>query len=105
MQMRILTILTWAMRLFIFLFLFIFALKNTASVELNFFFGKVWELPLVLMLLGFFAGGIVLGVLSMVPPLFRARRAAAALRRDLARLAKSSEQAEVPVILTPLVEP
>lgn len=79
-------ILTWVIRLSLFVFMFVFALKNTAMVNLQFFFGQVWQLPLVLLLLGFFAVGILLGILAVVGALFRERRVSAALRRDLARL-------------------
>lgn len=78
-------ILTWVLRLLLFVFMFVFALKNTATVNLQFFFGQVWQLPLVLLLLGFFAAGILLGVLAVAGALFQERRIAAALRRDLAR--------------------
>lgn len=79
-------VLTWVLRLSLFLFMFVFALKNTAPVRLQFFFGQVWQVPLVLLLLGFFAIGMVLGVLAVAGALFRERRSAAALRRELARL-------------------
>ncbi len=78
-------ILTWVLRLALFLFMFVFALKNTGPVRLQFFFGQVWQLPLVLLLLGFFAVGILLGILAVAGSLFRERRCSAALRRELAR--------------------
>ena len=37
-------ILTWVIRLSLFVFMFVFALKNTAMVNLQFFFGQVWQL-------------------------------------------------------------
>ncbi|WP_303785094.1 lipopolysaccharide assembly LapA domain-containing protein [Azovibrio restrictus] len=83
-------ILTWLLRLSLFLFMFIFALKNTAMVNLQFFFGQVWQLPLVVLLLGFFAVGVLLGILAVVGALFRERRVSAGLRRELARLAPAS---------------
>ncbi len=82
-------VLTWVLRLLLFLFMFVFALKNTGPVNLQFFFGQVWQLPLVLLLLGFFAVGILLGVLAVAGALFRERRVSAALRRDLSRLSPS----------------
>jgi uncharacterized integral membrane protein len=102
--MRVLNVLTWVGRLFIFLFLFIFALMNSAPVELRFFFGQSWELPLALLLLVFFAGGILLGVLAMVGVLFRERRTSAALRRDLARLVEAGEQTGAPAVIIPSAE-
>lgn len=83
-------ILTWLLRLSLFLFMFVFALKNTAMVNLQFFFGQVWQLPLVVLLLGFFAVGVLLGILAVVGALFRERRVSAGLRRELARLAPAS---------------
>jgi uncharacterized integral membrane protein len=94
--MRVLSVLTWIVRIFLFLFLLVFALMNMAPVKLQFFFGQSWELPLVLLLLGFFSGGVFLGVLAMIGALFRERRAASALRQDLERLGKAGAQAESP---------
>ncbi len=83
-------ILTWLLRLSLFVFMFVFALKNTAMVNLQFFFGQVWQLPLVVLLLGFFAVGVLLGILAVVGALFRERRVSAGLRRELARLAPAA---------------
>ncbi len=73
----------------LFLTFFFFALKNTEEVALRFFLGHVWRAPLVLLLLGFFAGGAVLGVVAMMPTVLRQRRelgrnrkAAVALRAE-----------------------
>jgi len=77
--------LIWGLRLLVLIFLFAFALKNTAEVELNFFFGQVWTLPLSLLLLMTLTLGAVLGILAMLWPYFGARREAARLRRELAR--------------------
>jgi len=58
----------------LFILFFGFALKNTQEVALRFFLGYEVHAPLVLMLLAFFAGGAVLGVLAMTPTLLRYRR-------------------------------
>jgi putative membrane protein len=58
----------------IFIVFFGFALKNTQEVVLSFFLGYEIRGPLVILLLGFFAAGAVLGVLAMTPTLFRYRR-------------------------------
>jgi putative membrane protein len=58
----------------IFIVFFGFALKNTQEVVLSFFLGYEIRGPLVILLLGFFAAGAVLGVLAMTPTLFRHRR-------------------------------
>lgn len=58
----------------LFILFFGFALKNTQEVALRFFLGYEVHAPLVLMLLTFFGGGAVLGVLAMTPTLLRYRR-------------------------------
>lgn len=47
----------WFLRGILFLFLFGFAVKNDQLVILHFFFGAQWQLPLVFVILLFFAGG------------------------------------------------
>ncbi len=86
------TALTWAIRLIIFSFLLIFAIGNTQLATLHFVLGYVWEAPLVIVLLAFFAGGAILGVLSVVGVIFRQRR-------EISRL--KSESAKLPVPVTP----
>jgi putative membrane protein len=68
------TALTWAIRLIIFSFLVVFAVQNTDPVSLHFLLDHVWQAPLVIILLAFFAGGALLGVLSVVGVIFRQRR-------------------------------
>ncbi|MDR3159022.1 MAG: LapA family protein [Zoogloeaceae bacterium] len=76
------SVLTWILRFLLFLFVLLFALRNTATVTLNFFYGRSWDAPLVLWLLAFFVAGVLLGILAMAGPLFRARRAVACLQRE-----------------------
>ncbi|MEN9479637.1 MAG: hypothetical protein RLZZ298_1032 [Pseudomonadota bacterium] len=78
------TALTWAIRLIIFSFLVVFAIQNTDLVTLRLMPGQFWEAPLVIILLVFFAGGAVLGVLSVLGVIFRQRREVARLKRELA---------------------
>ena len=80
----VMKVLTWAVRLAIFLFLFIFALQNTAPVTLQFVLGKVWQAPLVILLLSFFAAGALFGVLSLLSHLFAQRREIIQLKKALA---------------------
>jgi len=75
--------LLWASRIFIFLFLFAFALKNTDPVSVRFFFDTAWQAPLVIVVLAFFVGGALIGVLSLLGTIFGLRREAAVLRREL----------------------
>jgi putative membrane protein len=58
----------------LFILFFVFALKNTQDVALRFFLGYEIHAPLVLMLLAFFGGGAVLGVLAMMPSVLLYRR-------------------------------
>lgn len=75
------TILTWAIRLVIFGFLLVFALQNTDPVSLRLLPGYLWQAPLVIVLLLFFIGGVFVGVLSLLPTLYRQRREASRLKR------------------------
>ncbi len=99
--MKLLRYLGWALRVFIFTALFLFALKNTDPVTLRFYFDQSWQPPLVLLLLGFFAGGIAVGVLATLGRVFRQRREILQLRRDLrargARAMPVAPVADVPV--------
>ena len=75
------TALTWAIRLIIFSFLVVFAVQNTDPVSLHFLLDQVWQAPLVIVLLAFFAGGAVLGVLSVLGVIYRQRREINRLKR------------------------
>lgn len=80
------TVLNWAIRLIIFSFLLIFAIRNTQPTSLRFILDYVWEAPLVIVLLVFFASGAILGVLSVLGVIFRQRREIARLRRAASKL-------------------
>ena len=88
------TALTWAIRLIIFSVLVVFAVQNTAPINLHFLPGEFWQAPLVIVLLVFFAGGAVLGALSLVGVIYRQRREISRLKREIAKPAPIS--AEVP---------
>jgi lipopolysaccharide assembly protein A len=75
-------VLTWAARLAVFLLLVAFAAKNVEPVTLRFYFDQVLRAPLVLVLLGAFALGALLGVLAMLGTVLRQRREISALRRS-----------------------
>ncbi len=76
-------VLAWALRIILFLALFLFALKNTDAVSLRLYFDQVWQAPLILVLLVFFAAGAVVGVLATLATVFRQRREIARLQREL----------------------
>jgi uncharacterized integral membrane protein len=86
----------WILKAAIFFTLFAFALNNQHDVTVRFFFGQHWTAPLVLVVLTAFAGGLVIGVLGMVPRWWKHRRAAARARQEAARLAVA-EPAAVPL--------
>lgn len=65
----------WLLKAAIFFTLFAFALNNQGDVTVRFFFGRQWTAPMVLVVLGAFAAGMVLGILGMVPRWWRQRQA------------------------------
>ncbi len=75
-------IIVWLGRLVLFLAFFAFALFNTAPVTLNYVFG-VWQAPLALVLLIFFAAGALFGIVVVLPTVFRQRSEARRLERLL----------------------
>ena len=68
--------LMWLLKAAIFFTLFAFALNNQQTVSVNFFFGTVWQAPLVLVVLTAFACGLVLGVFLMMPRWWKNRATA-----------------------------
>lgn len=80
----VMKVLAWAIRIVLFLFLLIFAVQNTESVNLRFVLGYVWQAPLVILLLAFFAAGALLGMLAVLGHVFSARREIAVLQKQLA---------------------
>ncbi len=90
------TILTWVIRFVIFFFLVVFAVQNTDPVTLNLLLDQVWQAPLVIVLLAFFAAGAVLGALSLVGVLYRQRREISRLRQQVAGKAAQGAMSELP---------
>jgi len=76
-------VIAWILRIILFLALFLLALKNTETVSLRLYFDQIWQAPLILVLLVFFAAGAVVGVLATLATVFRQRREIARLRREL----------------------
>lgn len=75
----------------LFIVFFGFALKNTQEVALRFFFDYEIRGPLVLLLLGFFLGGAALGILAMIPTVFRHRRDITRHRKAITELERDKE--------------
>jgi uncharacterized integral membrane protein len=77
-------VLGWVVRILLFLVLLLFAMSNTELVTLRLWGANLaWSAPLVLFLLAFFASGAALGLLAIVPTLFRQRREIGRLRRAI----------------------
>ncbi len=75
--------LTWLLRIVLFIALLGFAMKNNEPVVLRYFFGSEWDTTLVVALLGFFALGMLFGVVAMLQPWFRLRGELAEAKRAL----------------------
>ena len=91
------TVLTWAVRLIIFAFFLVFAVRNTELITLRFILDYVWEAPQVIVLLAFFTGGAILGVLSVVGVIFRLRLEISRLKREIAK-PKTTVSSEPPAL-------
>lgn len=88
---------SWIFRAILFLAALGFALSNTSVTELRFFgVDLVWRAPLVIFLLAFFGAGAVLGLLAVVPTLFRQRREMGRLRRELKATARTAPAGSLP---------
>ncbi|WP_090566029.1 LapA family protein [Nitrosomonas sp. Nm33] len=51
----------WFLNIILFLFLFSFAAKNTEIITINYYFDFEWQVPIIVVLLTFFASGIAFG--------------------------------------------
>ncbi len=71
---HILWLLKWVVKIAIFFTLFAFALNNQQVATVHFFFGNQWLAPMVLVVLGAFSIGVVVGVLGMAPWWWRHRQ-------------------------------
>jgi len=80
---RFINQLSWVSRALLFLVIFAFALLNTEPVTLRFFLGRTWELPMILVLLVFFALGAATGILACLSRLLGQRREIQKLARAL----------------------
>ena len=70
--------LMWLLKAAIFFTLFAFALNNQQTVAVHFFFGTLWQAPLVLVVLVTFACGLSMGILVMMPRWWKKRKTALA---------------------------
>ncbi len=72
---HLLWLLRWILKAAIFFTLFAFALNNQQVTTVHFFFGNQWLAPMVLVVLGAFSIGVVVGVLGMTPWWWKHRHA------------------------------
>jgi len=72
---HILWLLRWVLKAAIFFTLFAFALNNQQVTTVHFFFGNQWLAPMVLVVLGAFSIGVVVGVVGMMPWWWKHRHA------------------------------
>jgi len=75
---HLLWLLKWVLKAAIFFTLFAFALNNQQDITVHFFFGNQWRAPQVLVVLSAFSAGVVVGVLGMLPRLWRKQSSAQA---------------------------
>ena len=71
----------WLLRLVLFVLLLGFAVKNSGVVTVRFFFDAQWALPLVAVMLVFFAAGALAGLTAALGAYLRQRRALLRLQR------------------------
>lgn len=102
--MSFMRILTWLVRTFIAVFLLLFALKNGDPVELRFFFGTSWSMPLSLLLLVTLVVGVAITLIARLPAAIAQRREIARLRAA-ASVPPSAEQAAAPSASTEPLPP
>jgi lipopolysaccharide assembly protein A len=69
-------IFNWLFRALVFLALFAFALNNRHEATVQWFFGRQWHAPMVIVVLAAFAIGCAVGVFAMVPTWWKQRRVA-----------------------------
>jgi lipopolysaccharide assembly protein A len=88
--------LMWLLKAAIFFTLFAFALNNQQTVAVKFFFGTLWQAPLVLVVLAAFASGLALGVLMMMPRWWRKRQSARRYLSDASAFGNSKSVTDNP---------
>jgi putative membrane protein len=86
-------ILVWLLRLFILLVLVWFSVKNSEKVTL-YAYPYSWEAPLVLVILAFFAGGVMLGLLASLGSIYGLKREVGGLKKEIKARQKASESTD-----------
>jgi uncharacterized integral membrane protein len=73
----------WLLRGALFIVLLGFAVKNSSTVTLHFFFDAAWPLPLVAVMLIFFATGAAVGLSAALGTFLRQRREILRLKKEI----------------------
>jgi uncharacterized integral membrane protein len=87
---------SWLARALIFFTLFAFALNNQQPTVVHWFFGVQWQAPLVIIVLAAFGAGCAVGVLAMLPDLWRRWRKARPQAASTAKAADTAPAASTP---------
>jgi len=90
-------LITWVVRILVFVVLLVLALDNTQTATMNFPLGHPWSAPLILIGLAFFVVGLVVGLLSALPALFRMRLENGRVKRDLRTAREAAKPAAEPM--------
>jgi len=88
--------LMWLLKAAIFFTLFAFALNNQQTVAVHFFFGTLWQAPLVLVVLAVFTCGLALGIFVMMPRWWKTRKAAQPQPSSFSPLVTSTHRTDNP---------
>ena len=81
-------ILIWMVRVVVVVLLLWFAVKNADPVTLHGYLDSTLTAPMALILLGFFGGGLLLGLLASLMSIFRLKREVRKLNRALQHKAR-----------------
>jgi uncharacterized integral membrane protein len=84
-------ILIWIVRVIVILLFVWFAAKNADPVVLYGYLDSSLKAPLALILLAFFGGGLLLGLLASMPSIFRLKREVRKLNRALQHKAREAD--------------
>ncbi len=90
-------ILIWIVRVVVILLIVWFAARNADPVVLYGYMDSSLKAPLVLILLGFFGGGLLLGLLASLMTIFELKREVRKLNRALQHKAHEASAALPPI--------
>ncbi len=79
-------LLIWLLRIVVFLLLLAFLSRNSGPVEVRLFLDSSWQLPLAMLMLLFFAVGVLLGASATMATGLRQRREVVKLKARLRQI-------------------